>query len=369
MLLQRLTVYLLKNIQFYCYLCCIVLQNGIRVNTSSTKEETGVKMNKTLIRLSISVVASTISLHGQAAGLDAIYGDDNRVDVYESTNPVFIELSKSTAAMMTSQNIMNIGTSDNESIYITNPTSLKESIEACEGEKFSQQPNAASCSGFLVGPNLLVTAGHCMEDITDCEDNLWVFDYKMKSETEANLVFGKENVYKCKRIVSQVFNKETNEDFALIELEREVIGRKPLKFRTRGKPAIGDELVVIGHPSGLPTKIADGAQVKVLDERSFQANLDTYGGNSGSAVFNVTTGEVEGILVRGQKDYDYKYDFTGFDFLNDSFEDIKVCLESHTMDNNAEQSESVTYITEIKALMSEQVETLPAIIALPVTTK
>ncbi|MEI8190645.1 MAG: hypothetical protein WCI75_13115 [candidate division NC10 bacterium] len=38
----------------------------------------------------------------------------------------------------------------------------------------------------------------------------------------------------------------------------------------------------------------------------FVANLDTYGGNSGSAVFSATTGLVEGILVRGENDYVWK---------------------------------------------------------------
>ena len=35
----------------------------------------------------------------------------------------------------------------------------------------------------------------------------------------------------------------------------------------------------------------------------FVANLDTYGGNSGSPVFNSDTHEVEGILVRGERDF------------------------------------------------------------------
>jgi hypothetical protein len=33
------------------------------------------------------------------------------------------------------------------------------------------------------------------------------------------------------------------------------------------------------------------------------ANLDTYGGNSGSPVFNATNHQVEGILVRGENDF------------------------------------------------------------------
>ena len=35
----------------------------------------------------------------------------------------------------------------------------------------------------------------------------------------------------------------------------------------------------------------------------FVCNLDTYGGNSGSPVFNSSTHELEGILVRGETDF------------------------------------------------------------------
>ena len=65
-------------------------------------------------------------------------------------------------------------------------------------------------------------------------------------------------------------------------------------------------MVVIGYPSGLPTKIADQAQVRTNKHRNFfVANLDTFGGNSGSPVINKSSGLVEGILVRGESDYKY----------------------------------------------------------------
>ena len=35
----------------------------------------------------------------------------------------------------------------------------------------------------------------------------------------------------------------------------------------------------------------------------FRADLDTFGGNSGSAVFNAGTNLIEGILVRGDVDF------------------------------------------------------------------
>lgn len=69
---------------------------------------------------------------------------------------------------------------------------------------------------------------------------------------------------------------------------------------------MGEGLFVVGHPSGLPTKVAGGTEVVGNDEDNFfTALLDTFGGNSGSAVFNSETLEVEGILVRGARDYVY----------------------------------------------------------------
>src|SRR5262249_51918318 len=52
------------------------------------------------------------------------------------------------------------------------------------------------------------------------------------------------------------------------------------------------------------TKFAAGAAVRNnAPDAFFVANLDTYGGNSGSPVFNSDTHVVEGILVRGENDF------------------------------------------------------------------
>ncbi len=111
-----------------------------------------------------------------------------------------------------------------------------------------------------------------------------------------------------------------------------------LKYRTEGSPKKGDNIVVIGHPSGLPTKIAGGANIRSVNSVYFQANLDTYGGNSGSAVFNADTGLLEGILVRGERDYVY-----------DSAQGCKV---SNVISNTGGSGEDVTRITNIKELMN-----------------
>ena len=67
----------------------------------------------------------------------------------------------------------------------------------------------------------------------------------------------------------------------------------------------------MGHPSGLPLKYADGARVFETENDYFSTNLDTFGGNSGSPVFNADTLEVEGILVRGDTDYVMDFESNG----------------------------------------------------------
>ena len=58
-----------------------------------------------------------------------------------------------------------------------------------------------------------------------------------------------------------------------------------LPIRREGAPSVGTPLVVSGHPAGIPLKIAGGATVRSSQHPEyFDANLDTYGGNSGSPV-------------------------------------------------------------------------------------
>lgn len=230
-----------------------------------------------------------------------IYGDDNRRDVYEVTNPLFLEMARSTAALINKGNLRN----DGQGMTRINGRLLGQARNLCADEPYRDQPAAANCSGFLVAPNILVTAGHCIRSESQCKGYGYVFDFKTERQGQTEWTTETNNVYNCKTLVKTVLdNFGSKMDYAVVELDRPVTGVTPMKFRKTGKVTTGQELVVIGHPSGLPTKIADGAFVRNNSNNTyFSANLDTYGGNSGSAVFNVTTGEIEGILVRGENDY------------------------------------------------------------------
>jgi V8-like Glu-specific endopeptidase len=287
---------------------------------------------KKLTVLSVLVsVSLTASAYASSKRLDVIYGADNRKDVFESRDSALVELSKSTAAMIGSENFKSGHAGDLE---ISTETLEQRGI--CKSERFSQQITAANCSGFLVAPNILVTAGHCITSDFDCSAYKWVFDYKVDHAEQGAVNVPASAVYSCKKIISRSLDQSSKDDFAVIELDRKALDRRPLSFRRSGKIAKGTSIAVIGHPTGLPTKIADGAQVRSLNTKFFVANLDTYGGNSGSAVFNTKTGEVEGILVRGENDYVY--------------DSTKGCQVSNVCTNDGCRGEDVTYITNIEAL-------------------
>ena len=71
-------------------------------------------------------------------------------------------------------------------------------------------------------------------------------------------------------------------------------------------PEVGENLTVIGHPSGLPKKVTSNAYVtrNISSEYRFYISSDTFEGNSGSPVLN-SKAEVVGMVLSGKTDYIY----------------------------------------------------------------
>ncbi|MFG1484950.1 serine protease [Halobacteriovorax sp. RZ-1] len=251
--------------------------------------------------LALLAVVFTVNLSSMAID-KVVYGEDNRLDQFEVTDQNKLDLQRSTVAMIPKSKLKQIGNSSN---FLAQDSK----IELCEGERFNKQVDVADCSGFLVekyGKQFIVTAGHCIQSKSVCNDNYWVFDYAKTSPNDDARTIKEENIYSCRRVVAQRLGRMSGEDFAVIELDRKVEGRKPLDYRQSDDIRKGEEVFVIGHPSGLPSKVSGDAFVRDAENfYQFETNLDTFSGNSGSAVFNEKTGLVEGILVNGDEDYRY----------------------------------------------------------------
>ena len=226
-----------------------------------------------------------------------VYGDDDRQDVYQVTNEALLRMSQGTCALVSPSNIDRQA----DGRYRLSGTTLGAARDLCASEPFRDQPTAAFCSGFLVSQDVVATAGHCVP-ADGCDGTAFVFDYKMIDSTTAKMVIEQDNVYFCEEVVGHRLSGGV--DYALVRLDRPVTGRQPVEIRRSGRVPDRTPLVMVGHPSGLPQKIAGGARVRDNSASShFVANTDSYGGNSGSPIFNEFTNEVEGILVRGVADY------------------------------------------------------------------
>ncbi|MFA6318926.1 MAG: trypsin-like peptidase domain-containing protein [Elusimicrobiota bacterium] len=237
----------------------------------------------------------------QAQQIEVIYGDDDRLDIYQVTNAKLLKMADSTAALFEGGSVTVDGA---KAALATRP--YGEGMRLCKEEPFYEQRNGAFCSGSLIGPDLLMTAGHCIETEEACKDVKFVFGFAVTKKGVNPESVPATEVYGCGKLLGRA-QVDDGADWALVKLDRRVLNHTPLKLNRTGKIADKTPLLVIGHPAGLPTKVAGGASVRdASPEGYFVANLDTYGGNSGSAVFNAGTGLVEGILVRGENDYVWK---------------------------------------------------------------
>lgn len=236
----------------------------------------------------------------RAGSMEAIYGEDNRLDVYDSKNTLLKNISASTAAMIPKEHI----TFKNKFIQIKAPL-FKNLYNLCSEERFRGQLTAATCSGTLIHDDIILTAGHCFSNTTlDCTNNFWVFNYFATSQIQSSIHLSIDNLYRCSKILEIKNDFLKNIDFALIKLDRKVTGRSPIQMRLSGTISTRDPLALIGHPRGLPTKIADGGYVLKIEENFFTTNLDAFSTNSGSGVFNSKTGKLEGVLISGASDFE-----------------------------------------------------------------
>lgn len=238
-----------------------------------------------------------ISLSAQQTNV--IYGNDDRKDLYE-VDPATARLADATAVQVLPQELQTNGSMTRLG---TVPYGTSQAL--CTSEPFYTQPTIGHCSAFLVAPDILLTAGHCISTASTCDSARWVFGFGL---TSANIPalwqIATSEIYSCEKIIHTVSGD--GDDFAVVQLDRPVAHHTPLLYRTTGSPQMGEALMVIGYPEGLPVKIAGGANIRKTTDIYLQANLDTYGGNSGSAVVSTDTGLVEGILVRGDNDFNLK---------------------------------------------------------------
>lgn len=229
----------------------------------------------------------------------AIYGRDDRQELF-STAGRWPELGRSIAGKVSLDHMLDGGGSSVE--LRGTPLRAKE----CPGNRFADQITVPSCTGFLAAPDLLVTAAHCVKSQEDCDGFVWVFGYALAKAGDKDYAkVGRDRIYRCRKVVARDFQDFGDVDYAILQLDRVVAGRQPLALAFDHPPQVGQALANIGHSNGLPLKFKDSARIQNIKPggRAFESDMDTFGGDSGSPVFDAETGAVLGITSSGHADH------------------------------------------------------------------
>jgi V8-like Glu-specific endopeptidase len=260
-----------------------------------------------------------------------VYGTDNRQDVYAHLDATLrARAQQATVALM---NPSDFNATDPNHVTFPGST-LGSAYNLCTTERFRDDPTAAFCSGTLIDDDLVLTAGHCVTSATDCTNTRFVFNYYRPAAGALQTVTTAD-IFSCASIVARQQGTvgTQNLDYAVIRLDRSAAPRfTPAPVRSGNTAlAAGQNVAVIGSGSGIPFKIDSGGSVR--DARSatldyFVATTDTFGGNSGSGVYETSTYTVAGILVRGETDY----------AANGTCKVVNVCGET------ACRGEDITYV-------------------------
>ena len=235
-----------------------------------------------------------VALIAGAAGESPSPGwTDTRQDVYQLSGQTLAD-ADSTVALFPAAQVVDKG--DGTAELLTVPSGAF--LHLCPSERFWEQPSGSYCSGVLVAEDVIATAAHCIvgEPITAFS---YVFGYRMRDAATPELIINTSDIYQARAVIAWDLDHLAS-DWALIRLDRPVVGHRIAQIRETGTISNGQAVHAIGYPLGLPAKFAPGTVHGHTDTALF-TSIPSYPGNSGSPVFQSSTHALEGIILGGTR--------------------------------------------------------------------
>lgn len=253
------------------------------------------------------------TLLSQIAANAMIFDTDDRLERHQLKDTSILSYSKSTAALMLKSQLDLVKADGKVVAYkidLNKPGNgpIPDSGK-CKRAFVGQPQLTGFCSTTLIGEDLLLTAGHCMERGEGiiskeeiCAQSVAVFDYAYSTPDKMPLKFPAKNVYQCKKV--EFFSNNSELDLALIRLDRPVKNREIFKLKKPESKSMeyGSTLYTSGYPRGMPNKtVLSGSFVQYhrdyTKRNTARFFADVMGGSSGSSVLDPITREIVGILI------------------------------------------------------------------------
>lgn len=163
-----------------------------------------------------------------------------------------------------------------------------------------REPTVGTCTGFIVAPDLVLTAGHCIDAVDHVGNLRVVLDYAREDGTLPRRL-GKDQVFS---VSVDARSEDARHDWATLRIRGGSFPRRVAPLCRPSDICDGREGVwSIGHPLGMSRRYLAQHRVLRRSESHVVTDLDTYVGSSGSPVFDRHVGRVLGLVVSGRPDF------------------------------------------------------------------
>jgi hypothetical protein len=187
-------------------------------------------------------------------------------------------------------------------------------LDMCDDEELDNQRALkkslfAGCSSALVGDSVILTAQHCLFDVNNnpapLGDMRVVFGWDVHGpvfNTQADPTVSPDDIYTPVSVVAQGSKLGSPGDWALIQLDRPV-SPQYRRLRLGPSPRMEDRIFAIGYPLDMAVKYSTPGRVWQATADGWRASISGQSGNSGSPVFDATSGAIAGVLAFGPDDF------------------------------------------------------------------
>ena len=148
--------------------------------------------------------------YSESGGKGDLIGGDSRFEVHDPNVPaVYRRVAESTAVVFSTHNIADFGTS---TIRLNAESASDKMVRTdgaplCSEERFRNDAAPGYCTAFLIAPDLVATAGHCVSGHTMCQNMGFAFGFAKDSPGDSGLTLSKSDFYRCDTIVGQKFDQ------------------------------------------------------------------------------------------------------------------------------------------------------------------